>query len=151
MRLKFLVNGSLILLILGVLSILFSFPSFMNSMELRNDRLETVATITEIGQTRGTRRTTGTPFANVRYAIDGVDYSSRVYFRPAGALSVGEEVQIYYSPRNPNNVRLVNSDRARSSSNSFLFPLIFGGGFIVLYVLGVCLNVRKWKHGKSQS
>jgi len=143
MSFKELLRGFLILLVAGVVFLLISVPIFLRTIEIRNNSSETTATVTYVGRTSRSRFSNGDPILYAQYVVNGVDYSSRVFFRPEGSFNVSDEVQIYYSLRNPSNARLADPIRARNEPH--LIPLILGAFLTTLSVWAFYLCIRTWK------
>jgi len=137
-----------IILTLGVIALLVGMPIFLRNIEIRNNSSETTATVTYVGRRpqRVNAIGSGAPFIYIQYIADEVEYNSRVYFRSDGIFSVGDEVQIHYSLRNPRNARLADPFRMRYDPDFIFF--IFGIVAMAVFVWIFYLCIRGWKNDR---
>jgi len=148
MKLKKLLKTSILILVFGIFMLLISIPILLRNIEIRNNSSEIIATVTYAGRRPWQARTIGSEasFMYVQYVVGEREYSTRVYFRPEGVFSVGDEVLIHYSLRNPSNARLADPFKMRY--NPDLIFLVFGMLFMALSIWMFYWCIRTWKNDR---
>jgi len=116
---------------LGVMLLFIGFGVFMvgrgiyssiNTRNLIRDGYEVVAITTSVNIHRGGANSNYS--IDIEYEIEGVIYNNRIYVRGVRERYEGQEIMIYYSPRNPNNIILSDVDRMLDTTQGF--PMIIG-------------------------
>jgi len=123
-------------IIFTAFGLLFATIGIIVSIEFSNfaeNAEQTTAEITNI-QTYTTRGRKGRTKTNhdvfIKYTVDGVTYNSELGYYNSG-MHIGAEVEVYYNPENPHQVR------GKDSPLGWIFAGIGG----VFAVIGICIGI----------
>lgn len=133
-------------IVFAAFGLLFAVIGIIVSIEFSNfaaNAEQTTAVITNIEAyrtktTKGRYKTRHDVY--IKYSVDGATYKSELGYYNSG-MSIGDEIEVYYDPENPNKVR------GKDSPLGFIFAGIGG----VFAVMGICIGViPAVKHGKKK-